>query len=401
MANDPNAKNPLWTDRDIPNGTGVDSQSARMGLGNLTQTTGVSLGWAGGVYPGRSTGTTIQDMRVVQATTPNMTTFVQTGGHQVSRAARGPYQGYLTGGLSVTHSASNASNPRKDYVIARVRDPGYDGTVLQTLQFIVIQGVPAATPAEPTGSVTDGDLVLACVTVRAGTTVINDSDIEDRRAFNVTRGGIYPKSPSDSRPGTIPGQLRYNIASLTFEGWTGTTWVPVASMTQWGAFTPKMMTQGPNNAGPKVEVNLGTGGLMRKDAWWSLLGRRLEFSYHFQFGVTGIYCPPGDVYVPLPTYDAVNGKSFQNVPHTQWCHAHLYINQPQLVADFIGSGLLLDNRFDIIPFFPIHGSSTLTSPYRIATTSGVAGNSIPYVPGGFAQGGELHLNGAVETVVPT
>lgn len=400
MTNNPNALNPLFTDRDTTNGTGVSSQAARMGLGNLHQSVGVTLGFASGVFPGRSTGTTIQDMRVVATSpTPDMNAFIQTGGHSVNRTGRGPYLDYLQGGLAVAFSASNSSNNRKDYVVARVRDPGYDGTVLQTLQFLVLQGVPASTPAEPTGSVTDGDVVLACVTVRAGTTQILDSDIEDRRQFNVARGGIYPKNAYDDRPGSFPGQLRYNIASLTFEGWTGTAWVPVASMTQWGTFTPKMMTQGANNGGPQAQVNLGSGGLMRSDAWWSLLGKRLEFSYHFQFGVTGIYCPPGDVFVPLPTH--VNNKSFQNVPHTQWCHAHLYINQPQLVADFIGSGLLLDNRYDIIPFFPIHGNSTLTKPYRIALTNGAAGTSIPLVPSGFAQGGELHLNGSVETVVPT
>lgn len=400
MANNANALNPLFTDRDDTNGTGVSSQAARMGLGNLHQSTGVTLGFASGVFPGRASGATIQDMRVVPTSpTPDMSVFVQTGGSAVNRSGRGPYLDYLQGGLPVAHSASNSSNNRKDYVVARVRDPGYDGNVLQTLQFLVLQGVPAPTPAEPTGSVTDGDVVLACVTVRAGATQIVASDIEDRRQFNVARGGIYPKSPTDNRPGSIPGQLRYNIASLTFEGWTGTTWVPVASMTQWGAFTPKMMTQGANNGGPKAEVNLGTGGLMRRDAWWSLVGKKLEFSYHFQFGTSGIYCPPGDVYVPLPTH--VNGQSFRNVPHTSWCHAHLYINQPQLVADFIGSGLLLDNRYDIIPFFPIHGNSTTTKPYRIALTNGTPGTSIPYVPGGFAQGGELHLNGTVETVVPT
>lgn len=399
MSNNPNALNPLFTDRDTTNGTGVSSQAARMGLGNLHQAVGVTLGFSSGVFPGRATGTTIQDMRVVATTpTPDMNAFIQTGGHAVNRTGRGPYMDYLQGGLAVTFAASNSSNNRKDYVIARVRDPGYDGTVLQTLQFLVIQGVAASVPAEPTGSVTDGDVVLACVTVRAGSTQILDSDIEDRRQFNVARGGIYPKSPFDNRDGAFPGQLRYNVANLTFEGWSGTGWVPVASMTQWGQFTPQMLSQGVNNAGPVTPVTMGTGGNVRSDGFWSLLGKRLDFSYHFTMGTTGYFGPPGDIHVPLPLY--VNGKQFKGANHTQWCHAHLWVNQPQATIDFIGSGLVYYSSTSIIPFFPMNYSTAITAPYRIAATSGAAGTGVPLIPGGFPQGGDLHLNGMIEVVDP-
>ena len=399
MANNPNAKNPLYTDRDLPNGTGVTAQDARLGLGNLTQSTGVSMGWAHGVYPSRSTGGTIQDLRVVPATpTPNMTTFVQTGGHQVSRTSRGPYQAFLSSGLSVTHSASNASNPRKDYVVARVRDPGYDGTVLRTLEFLVLQGSPAASPIEPTSQVTDGDVVLASVTIRAGATTIVAGDIEDRRMFNVARGGVYPKSAYDNRDGTYAGQLRYNVAAQTFEGWSGTNWVPVASMTQWGEFTPDLRYRGANNAGPSGSVNLGTGGSPRAVGRWSLLGKTLDFSYHFRYGTTGYFAGPGDIYTPLPLH--INGQMFRNPDRTQWCHAHLFVNVPQLWGDFIGGGLLQSNVQDIVPFFALDYNTSRTGPHRVATATGAHSTGIPLVPGGFPQGGELHLNGTVETVVP-
>ena len=397
MANNPNALNPLWTDRDVSNNTGVSAQAARMGLGNLTQAVGVTLGFANGVYPGRATGNTIQDMRVVATSpTPDMNVFVQTGGHVVNRSGRGPYLDYLQGGLSVPIGNSNASNPRKDYIIARVRDPGYDGNVLSTLQFLTIQGQAAASPIEPTSAVTDGDVVLACVTVRANTTQILDSDIEDRRHFNVARGGIYPKSATDNRAGAYPGQLRYNIANLTFEGWTGTNWVPVASMTQWGEFTPELRSRGMSGV-PDGPVNLGTNGNQAR-AYWSLLGRTLDFSYFFKWGTTGYFAPPGDIYTPLPRY--VNNQMFRNPGRTQWCHAHLFVNVPQLWGDFTGSGLLQGNVYDIVPFFVKGYANTVTAPYRVATSSGAAGTGTPLIPGGFPQGGELHLNGSVETVVP-
>lgn len=93
------------------------------------------------------------------------------------------YQGtYLAETQGVTNvgtfAAADATNPRRDLVVARVKDSNYSGAV-RTFGLEIVTGVAAASPADPT--VPANSWVLARVTVAAGAATILNAAIADAR----------------------------------------------------------------------------------------------------------------------------------------------------------------------------------------------------------------------------
>lgn len=131
---------------------------------------------------GRGGIVTPADLAVSQNGTPNMSVNVATG--QVGiLGSEATYQGvYLCenqGTLNVALAASDPTNPRRDLIIARVRDAAYSGAS-NTFTIEAVTGTPAGSPADPalpSGSV----FVLARVAVAALDTTITNADITDLR----------------------------------------------------------------------------------------------------------------------------------------------------------------------------------------------------------------------------
>ena len=401
MANDDQLLNPWATDKDTVNATGVTSQAARFTVGNLAQSaSGTAYTWSSGVYPSTEDGFEIPvDLRVTASSpTPNMTVVVNPGGAQVFRTNRGPYQTYATGATTVALAASNASNPRRDYIVIRVRDTAVDGSAEKTHDILPLTGTPSPNPTEPTELLTDGDLVLAVVTVAAGTDAITSGAITDKRVFVVARGGIYPKTPADNRNGAFPGQKRYNIATARSETWRQGVWVSDVGLGAWVQWTPSLFYAGLGGI-PSGSVLLGTGtnpGNGRAPGAWGryqVTGKIVNLSYLFRYGATGMYGGAGHIFTTLPA-------GMIGIPQAQWMTSQLWVRDPVsgVWRNYQGMGLIDPSSDHLSVWMPngLADGNPVLGLHTIATSNGAVGTGIPKVTGGFPQGGEIFISGTVE-----
>lgn len=113
--------------------------------------------------------------------TPNMSVDVAVGAAFIA-GTRASDQGCLFGEndavYNVTVPTAHGTNPRKDLIVARVRDAAYSGAS-NILDIYCEQGTAAASPVDPT--VPDDCIVLARVDVPALDTAITNSQITDLR----------------------------------------------------------------------------------------------------------------------------------------------------------------------------------------------------------------------------
>lgn len=124
------------------------------------------------------------DMAVTEKSgTPNMSVDVATG-RAVILGSDATYQGSYTvdnrGTRNVTIATADGSNPRKDLIVARVRDSAYAGAD-DDWDIVAVTGTPAAVPTEP--SAPANSLTLAMVDVVAGATSITNAKITNRRTL--------------------------------------------------------------------------------------------------------------------------------------------------------------------------------------------------------------------------
>lgn len=101
-----------------------------------------------------------------------------------SRTRQGVYHCINDAAVLKTIGASDPTNPRKDRVVAEVRDAAYSGAI-NDWRISVVQGTPAASPAEP--AIPADCIELALINVPATATSINSGNIVDRRV--VAAGG--------------------------------------------------------------------------------------------------------------------------------------------------------------------------------------------------------------------
>lgn len=122
-------------------------------------------------------------LAVTQLGTPGMSVQVATGwGALVGNftSNMGVYNFYNDSATTLSITTANPSNPRIDLVCITVSDAFYTG-VSNTVQFQVVAGVPAASPAVP--ATPSMSIALAQVAVAAGATSITNANITNVRQF--------------------------------------------------------------------------------------------------------------------------------------------------------------------------------------------------------------------------
>lgn len=92
--------------------------------------------------------------------------------------------------VNLTLAAADPTDPRRDLIIAQVKDSTYSGA-LDEWELMVVTGTPSPSPSTP--ATPASALALAYVTVAAGATSITASDITDLRAAYTACGAGEPE----------------------------------------------------------------------------------------------------------------------------------------------------------------------------------------------------------------
>jgi hypothetical protein len=171
------------------------------------------------------------DLAVTQNGTPNMSVDVAAGGcfiRGTQSANQGAYHLWNDGTLNVAISAADATNARRDLIVAQVRDLNYSGAD-KDARIVVVTGTPAASPVDPT--VPANSLVLARVAVAAGDTSIVTAEITDLRTMANILNQCPVFSSTTQRDQFIPvpyaGQQCYLSTGTRTEGlytYTSSAW---------------------------------------------------------------------------------------------------------------------------------------------------------------------------------
>jgi len=164
---------------------------------------------------------------VSESGTPAMTISVASGSVWLP-GSEATYQGMYycenRGTTSLAIAAADASNPRKDLVVARVEDSAYSGST-NAWALAIVSGTPAGSPAEPTAPA--NSITLALVDVPASDTAITNSQITDRRIISAkgkASQGIVTTT-SASRPSSPDeGDVIYETNTNSLLAYDGAAW---------------------------------------------------------------------------------------------------------------------------------------------------------------------------------
>jgi hypothetical protein len=226
------------------------------------------------------------DLAVTQNGTPNMTVQV-AGGRAFIAGTEGTYQGtYLVenrGTTSLNIATAHATNPRKDFVVARVQDAGYSGAT-NAWSLAVITGTPAAGASNPNDTVGDptppaNSIVLARVHVPANDTTIGNAQIIDLRTARVgqqraTALGGWVICKSTTRPVTPwEGLTIYEDDTDKVLSHDGSNWVETLRLGAWEAWTPTIKWGATTHTPGAVEAR-----------FCRLAGRTIVGRIHFKVG---------------------------------------------------------------------------------------------------------------------
>jgi hypothetical protein len=172
----------------------------------------------------------VGDLAVTENGTPNMSVNV-AGGQVFIPGTEGTYQGHYCvenrGTLNVALAAADATNPRKDLLVAKVQDAAYSGAT-NAASIVAVTGTPAASPAEPAAPA--NSWVLAMVDVPANDTAITNSQITDRRTSQTGQKGRaaalggFVVCTSGNRPSHSEGLAIYETDTDRAYVSDGTNW---------------------------------------------------------------------------------------------------------------------------------------------------------------------------------
>lgn len=184
--------------------------------------------------------------------TPNMSVDVAEGQVAVNgseSAYAGVYLCEARGTTNLAISAADATNPRLDLIVARVRDAAYSGAT-NTFSLEVVTGTPAGVPADP--SLPSGScFVLARVTVDASASSITNANIADLRlSYSTAQNGRAAAvggtvvCTNATRPTGVEGLKIYETDTDYEYTYSGSTWVPTASLGVWPTWAPTLVQSG-------------------------------------------------------------------------------------------------------------------------------------------------------------
>lgn len=162
------------------------------------------------------------DLKVTQrGAGANMSVDLAAGdaaiGGTESVPAQGFYFAHSEGVTNLTIGAANATNPRYDLVVARVRDSVYSGAT-NSIALEIVAGTPAGSPVEP--SLGANSMVLARVLVPAASSTVVDANITERRVLtgpaDLAQGRLqYKVLGSATGPGIVGSAVDVNGSSIT------------------------------------------------------------------------------------------------------------------------------------------------------------------------------------------
>lgn len=156
------------------------------------------------------------NLAVVENGTPNMSVNVAAGAAIIAGddtpTTQGSYFVKNDATKNLTVTAADPTNPRKDIVVARVRDAFYSGSDNDWL-LAVVAGTPAASPAEP--ALPNNALKLAVITVAAAATTVTNAVITDSRTM-ATPLGATADAPWTSYTPTLQQGVTTVAKTITY-----------------------------------------------------------------------------------------------------------------------------------------------------------------------------------------
>lgn len=272
---------------------------------------------------------------------------------------------------------------RIDVLCGRVLDTEADaGGTAGTFRLQTVTGTSAASPAVPT--VPSGYLPLYRMTLANSGTI---SAITSVRTWARAAGAPRLVEVGDVVAGAFPGDLR-RFADGRIDAWTGAAWITSVAPAAWTQVNVAYVYAG----GGGGTCSFGSTGVSY--CRYKRTGNDLTISYEARFGGTGYNMGTGVITTVLPNgWVTPTGRD-------QWVPAHIWVNDAVsgVVQDWAGMALIQSGSNVVRPYFPWNTGplSTGITPYLVANSVGVPGASVPYVAGGFSQGGTLHLAGTVE-----
>lgn len=156
---------------------------------------------------------------------------------------------------NLTITAADGTNPRRDLIVARVKDAYYSGAT-NAFSLEVITGTPAGSPSDPT--IPNNALVLARVAVAAGATSITNANITDLRERVVlnnkswdTAWGIVGSAAKATDQSGITTVTDVTSLSVTFTAVPGRRYrthlyLPVVTQASATGFASPTITDGSN-----------------------------------------------------------------------------------------------------------------------------------------------------------
>ena len=252
------------------------------------------------------------DFQVTANGTPNMSVNVALGSAFVRNGQsqlRETYHVFNDATVNLAIAAADATNARRDLIVVQVRDSNFSGAN-DDARLFVVQGTPAASPADPSLAATPNALVLARIQVNAADTSIVAGDITDLR--------VRPFVPSSLRcrlaPGTIAALPNATHGKVTFPTEvydTGGLHDPAVNPTRitipatrgglWRFdYTVGFVAFGPGDRQASVRIN-GAG-----DYALNLVGHSTATLFVFLSGSAEIVCAGGD-YAEVNVFQSSGG----------------------------------------------------------------------------------------------
>lgn len=245
------------------------------------------------------------DLAVSANGTPNMSVNIAAGGAFIrgtQSSNQGAYHVWNDAVLNLVVAAADATNGRRDLVIAQVRDSFYAGAD-NDARLLIVTGTPAASPADPSLVAYPNALVLARITVAAGDTAINTADLTDLR----TMANIFNQVPvfasTTVRNQMIPtpynGQTVYLTADNSTYTYNGSSWIRSVQTAVGTAYTPAFTAVTTN-------PTLGTGGFPELTGMYSQNGNIVTGYVLISAGTSGSAVGSGVYRVSLPVTARMN-----------------------------------------------------------------------------------------------